>query len=136
METIIAILLSIDYALIIGIISGHYLLTYPTIFQILDDTSAIRFQRKILTRFFFVLLLFSLLAVLITFLFLERSFIIMAGVNSSFALIGWLSVPIMNLARDRNWIKIGSFFEKLTIYLTLSIFIFALTEIIRISLNN
>jgi hypothetical protein len=131
METIIAILLSIDYALIIGIISGHYLLTYPTIFQILDDTSAIRFQRKILTRFFFVLLLFSLLAVLIT-----RSFIIMAGVNSSFALVGWLSVPIMNLARDRNWIKTGSFFEKLTIYLTLSIFIFALTEIIRISLSN
>ena len=83
-----------------------------------------------------MLLLFSLLAVLITFLFLERSFIIMAGVNSSFALVGWLSVPIMNLARDRNWIKTGSFFEKLTIYLTLSIFIFALTEIIRISLNN
>ena len=133
MDTIVVILLSITYALIIGIIFAQALLTAPVVFKVLDNETASKFLRRIFPRYYLIIFLFCLLAVLISYLFLERSFLIMASINSSLALIGYLLIPMTNYAKDRLWDKLFTFFHRLSVYITISIFIFSITEIVRIS---
>ena len=134
MDNIIAILLSITYSLIIGIIFAQALLTAPVVFKVLDYESASKFLRRIFPRYYLMIFLFCLLAVLISYLFLERSFLVMAAINSCLALIGYIIIPMTNSARDRAWDKLFTFLHRLSVYITISIFIFSITEIVRISL--
>ena len=134
MDNIIAILLSITYSLIIGIIFAQALLTAPVVFKVLDNESASKFLRRIFPRYYLMIFLFCLLAVLISYLFLERSFLVMAAINSSLAFIGYIIIPMTNSARDRAWDKLFTFLHRLSVYITISIFIFSITEIVRISL--
>ena len=60
--------------------------------------------------------------------------IIMAAINSGLALIGYIIIPITNSARDRSWDGLFTFLHRLSVYITISIFIFSITEIVRISL--
>ena len=83
MDTIVVILLSITYSLIIGIIFAQALLTAPVVFKVLDNETASKFLRRIFPRYYLIIFLFCLLAVLISYLFLERSFLIMAAINLS-----------------------------------------------------
>ena len=103
MDTIVVILLSITYSLIIGIIFAQALLTAPVVFKVLDNETASKFLRRIFPRYYLIIFLFCLLAVLISYLFLERSFLIMAVINSSLAFIGYIIIPMTNSARDRSW---------------------------------
>ena len=134
MDNIIAILLSITYSLIIGIIFAQALLTAPVVFKVLDNESASKFLRRIFPRYYLMILLFCLLAVLISYLFLERSFLVLAAINSSLAFRGYIILPMTKSARDRAWDKLFTFLHRLSVYITISIFIFSITEIVRISL--
>ena len=115
MDNIIAILLSITYSLIIGIIFAQALLTAPVVFKVLDNESASKFLRRIFPRYYLIIFLFCLLAVLISYLFLERSFLVMAAINSSLAFIGYIIIPMTNSARDRAWDKIFTFLHRLSV---------------------
>ena len=134
MDTIVVILLSITYSLIIGIIFAQALLTAPVVFKVLDNETASKFLRRIFPRYYLIIFLFCLLAVLISYLFLARSFLIMAAINSSLAFIGYIIIPMTNSARDRSWDRLFTFLHRLSVYITISIFIFSITEIVRISL--
>jgi hypothetical protein len=58
----------------------------------------------------------------------------MAAINSTLAFIGYIIIPMTNSARDRSWDRLFTFFHRLSVYITISIFIFSITEIVRISL--
>ena len=71
MNTIIISLLILCYALALGIIFAQVLLTAPVIFKVLDNQNASNFLRKIFPRYYFLLLLITLLALLISYLFFK-----------------------------------------------------------------
>tara|TARA_B100000674_G_C37710152_1_gene854751 strand:- start:476 stop:883 length:408 start_codon:yes stop_codon:yes gene_type:complete len=134
MDTIVVILLTINYSLIIGIIFAQALLTAPVVFKVLDNETASIFLGRIFPRYYLIIFLFCLLAVLISYLFLERSFLIMASINGCLAVIGYIIIPLAKTANNRSWDRLFTFLNRLSVYITISIFIFSITELVRISL--
>ena len=103
MNTLIISLLILCYALTLGIIFAQVLLTAPVVFKVLDEQNASKFLRKIFPRYYLLLLLITLLALLISYLFFTKFDTFIALVASSFALIGYLIIPFTNIAKDRGW---------------------------------
>ena len=64
-------LLILCYALILGIIFAQVLLTAPVVFKVLDEQNAAKFLRKIFPRYYLLLFLISLLALLLSYLFFK-----------------------------------------------------------------
>ena len=95
--------------LIAGVIFTHLALTTPVIFKTLDEESASRFLRTIFPRYYLILFLLSLIALLILY-FQDSSLSWWLGINiSAHALIGLVGIPITNAAKDRGWNKLFSF---------------------------
>ena len=126
MTSSIALILS--NLLIAGVIFSHLVLTNPIIFKTLDEDSAATFLRAIFPRYYLLLFLISLLALLILY-FQESTLSWWLGINiSAHALLGFLSIPITNAAKDRGWDKIFSFFHGVSIYCTIVIFALSIIQ--------
>jgi hypothetical protein len=126
MTSSIALILS--NLLIAGVIFSHLVLTTPIIFKTLDEDSAASFLRAIFPRYYLLLFLISLLALLILY-FQESALSWWLGINiSAHALLGFLSIPITNAAKDRGWDKIFSFFHGVSIYCTIVIFALSIIQ--------
>ena len=108
--------------LIAGVIFTHLALTTPVIFKTLDEESASRFLRTIFPRYYLILFLLSLIALLILYL-QDSSLSWWLGINiSAHALIGLVGIPITNAAKDRGWNKLFSFSHGVSVYCTIVIF--------------
>ena len=114
--------------LIAGVIFTHLALTTPVIFKTLDEESASRFLRTIFPRYYLILFLLSLIALLI--LYLQHSSLCWwLGINiSAHALIGLVGIPITNAAKDRGWNKLFSFSHGVSVYCTIVIFALSIIQ--------
>jgi len=126
-------LLILCYSLVLGIIFTQVLLTAPVVFKVLDDQSASKFLRKIFPRYYLLLFLIILIALLISFLFFEDFDVYLALTAAIFALIGFMIIPITNSARDRGWEKLFKWLHNLSVFNTLIIMIIAIVQIFRVT---
>jgi hypothetical protein len=133
MNTMILSLLILCYSLVLGIIFAQVLLTAPVVFKVLDNQNASKFLRKIFPRYYLLLLLITLIALLVSFLFFEDFDVYLALVAASFALVGYLIIPLTNAARDRGWDKLFKWLHNLSVFNTLVIMIIAIIQIFRIT---
>jgi hypothetical protein len=114
--------------LIAGVIFAHLALTTPVIFKTLDEESASRFLRTIFPRYYLILFLLSLIALLILYL-QDSSLSWWLGINiSAHALIGLVGIPITNAAKDRGWNKLFSFSHGVSVYCTIVIFALSIIQ--------
>jgi hypothetical protein len=114
--------------LIAGVIFTHLALTTPVIFKTLDEESASKFLRTIFPRYYLILFLLSLIALLILY-FQESCLSWGLGINiSAHALIGLVGIPITNAAKDRGWNKLFSFSHGVSVYCTIVIFALSIIQ--------
>tara|TARA_B100000609_G_C17152254_1_gene401552 strand:+ start:38 stop:445 length:408 start_codon:yes stop_codon:yes gene_type:complete len=133
MNTMILSLLILCYSLVLGIIFAQVLLTAPVVFKVLDNQNASKFLRKIFPRYYLLLFLITLIALLISYLFFKDFDFYLALVAASFALLGYLIIPITNSARDRGWNKLFKWLHNLSVFNTIVIMIIAIIQIFRIT---
>ena len=128
MNIVILSLLILCYSLVLGIIFAQVLLTAPVVFKVLDDQNASNFLRKIFPRYYFLILLIAMVALLISYLFFKTIDIYFALTAVSFAFIGYVIIPLTNIARDRGWDKIFSFSHGVSVYCTVVIFALSIIQ--------
>ena len=133
MNTIVISLLILCYALALGIIFAQVLLTAPVVFKVLDDQNASNFLRKIFPRYYLLLFLITLLALLISYLFFKAFDVYIALIAASFSLLGYLIIPLTNLAKDRGWNNIFKWLHNLSVFNTIVIMIIAIMQIFRVT---
>ena len=126
-------LLILCYSLVLGIIFAQVLLTAPVVFKVLDSQNASKFLRKVFPRYYLLLFLITLLALLISFLFFKKLDVYMASVAAVFAILGYLIIPITNIARDRGWDKLFKWLHNFSVFNTLVIMIIAIIQIFRVT---
>ena len=133
MNTMILTLLILCYSLVLGIIFAQVLLTAPVVFKVLDSQNASKFLRKVFPRYYLLLFLITLVALLISFLFFKKLDVYMACVAVVFAILGYLIIPITNSARDRGWDKLFKWLHNFSVFNTLVIMIIAIIQIFRVT---
>ena len=133
MNTMILTLLILCYSLVLGIIFAQVLLTAPVVFKVLDSQNASKFLRKVFPRYYLLLFLITLVALLISFLFFKKLDVYMASVAAIFAILGYLIIPITNSARDRGWDKLFKWLHNFSVFNTLVIMIIAIIQIFRVT---
>ena len=133
MNIVILSLLILCYSLVLGIIFAQVLLTAPVVFKVLDDQNASSFLRKIFPRYYLLILLIALVALLISYLFFKTVDVYFALVAVTFSFLGYLIIPLTNLARDRGWENLFKFFHNLSVFNTLVIFIVSVIQIVRVT---
>ena len=133
MNTVIISLLILCYSLVLGIIFAQVLLTAPVVFKVLDNQNASSFLRKIFPRYYFLLFLISILALLISYLFFTNIDFYAALVAVFFSFLGFIIIPLTNSARDRGWDNLFKWLHNLSIFNTVIIMIIAIVQIFRIT---
>ncbi len=133
MNTMILTLLILCYSLVLGIIFAQVLLTAPVVFKVLDSQNASKFLRKVFPRYYLLLFLITLVALLVSFLFFKKLDVYMASVAAVFAILGYLIIPITNSARDRGWDKLFKWLHNFSVFNTLVIMIIAIIQIFRVT---
>ena len=133
MNTMILTLLTLCYSLVLGIIFAQVILTAPVVFKVLDSQNASKFLRKVFPRYYLLLFLITLVALLISFLFFKKLDVYMASVAAVFAILGYLIIPITNSARDRGWDKLFKWLHNFSVFNTLVIMIIAIIQIFRVT---
>ena len=133
MNTVIISLLILCYSLVLGIIFAQVLLTAPVVFKVLDNQNASNFLRKIFPRYYFLLFLISILALLISYLFFTNIDFYAALVAVFFSFLGFIIIPLTNSARDRGWDNLFKWLHNLSIFNTIIIMIIAILQIFRIT---
>ena len=126
-------LLILCYSLVLGIIFAQVLLTAPVVFKVLDSQNASKFLRKVFPRYYLLLFLITVVALLISFLFFKKLDVYMACVAVVFAILGYLIIPITNSARDRGWDKLFKWLHNFSVFNTLVIMIIAIIQIFRVT---
>ena len=131
MNTLIISLLILCYSLVLGIIFAQVLLTAPVVFKVLDNQNASKFLRKIFPRYYFLLFLITILALLISYLFFNIFDIVAAVIAVSFSFLGFIIIQLTNSARDRGWEKLFKWLHNLSVFNTLVIMVIAIIQIFR-----
>lgn len=126
-------LLILCYALILGVIFAQVLLTAPVVFKVLDEQSASKFLRKIFPRYYLLLFLISLLALLLSYLFFKSFDIYSALTTVGFAFAGYIIIPLTNAARDRGWDGVFQWLHNFSIFNTVIIMIISIVQIFRLT---
>jgi hypothetical protein len=99
----------------------------------LDNQNASIFLRKIFPRYYLLLTLLTLIALLVSYLFFEIVDIYLALTAVSFSFLGYIIIPLTNAARDRGWDKVFKGLHNLSVFNTLIILLVSVTQIVRIS---
>ena len=133
MNIVILSLLILCYSLVLGIIFAQVLLTAPVVFKVLDDQNASNFLRKIFPRYYLLIFLITLIALLISYLFFNLVDIYIALVASVFAFTGYIIIPLTNFAKDRGWDSMFKWLHNLSVFNTLVIMIAAIIQIVRVT---
>ena len=133
MNEAVIVLLSLSYSLILGIIVAQVILTAPVVFKVLDNQNASNFLRKIFPRYYLLILLIALVALLISYLFFKIADVYFALTAVAFAFIGYVIIPLTNIARDRGWERLFNFFHNLSVFNTIVIFIVSVVQIVRVT---
>ena len=133
MNIITLSLLILSYSLVLGIIFAQVLLTAPVVFKVLDNQNASIFLRKIFPRYYLLLTLLTLIALLVSYLFFEIVDIYLALTAVSYSFLGYIIIPLTNAARDRGWDKVFKGLHNLSVFNTLIILLVSVTQIVRIS---
>ena len=133
MNTLIISLLILCYSLVLGIIFAQVLLTAPVVFKVLDNQNASKFLRKIFPRYYLLLFLITILALLISFLFFKKFDVYAAFGATVFAFLGYIIIPLTNVARDRGWNNLFKWLHNLSVFNTLVIMIIAIVQIFRVT---
>ena len=131
MNIVVLSLLILCYSLVLGIIFAQVLLTAPVVFKVLDDQNASNFLRKIFPRYYFLLFLISLIALLISYLFFEILFVYFALTSAALSFIGFSIIPFTNFAKDRGWENLFKWLHNLSVLNTIGILIVAIAQIVR-----
>tara|TARA_B100000886_G_scaffold133200_1_gene89851 strand:- start:114 stop:521 length:408 start_codon:yes stop_codon:yes gene_type:complete len=131
MDILIISLLILCYSLVLGVIFAQVLLTAPVAFKVLDDQNASKFLRKIFPRYYLLLFLITLVALLISYLFFQIFDVYAALIAVVFSLFGYLIIPLTNTARDRGWESLFKWLHNLSVFNTLIIMIIAVLQIFR-----
>tara|TARA_X000000950_G_C13888454_1_gene649845 strand:+ start:104 stop:466 length:363 start_codon:yes stop_codon:yes gene_type:complete len=118
---------------VLGIIFAQVLLTAPVVFKVLDNQNASKFLRKIFPRYYLLLFLITILALLISFLFFNKFDIYVALVAVSFSFLGYIIIPLTNIARDNCWNSLFKWLHNLSVFNTLVIMIVAIVQIFRVT---
>ncbi len=126
-------MLILCYSLVLGIIFAQVLLTAPVVFKVLDNENASKFLRKIFPRYYLLLFLITLLALLISYLFFKQFDIYAAVVAVSFSFLGYIIIPLTNIARDRGWDSLFKWLHNLSVFNTLIIMVIAIMQIFRVT---
>ena len=117
----------------LGIIFAQVLLTAPVVFKVLDNQNASKFLRKIFPRYYLLLFLITILALLISFLFFNKFDIYVALVAVSFSFLGYIIIPLTNIARDKGWNSLFKWLHNLSVFNTLVIMVIAIVQIFRVT---
>jgi len=133
MNTLIISLLILCYSLVLGIIFAQVLLTAPVVFKVLDNENASKFLRKIFPRYYLLLFLITLLALLISYLFFKTFDIYAAITAVFFSFLGYIIIPLTNIARDRGWDNLFKWLHNLSVFNTLVIMVIAIMQIFRVT---
>jgi|TARA_Y100000766_G_scaffold226431_1_gene199316 hypothetical protein len=133
MNTLIISLLILCYSLVLGIIFAQVLLTAPVVFKVLDNENASKFLRKIFPRYYLLLFLITLLALLISYLFFKTFDIYAAIIAVFFSFLGYIIIPLTNIARDRGWDNLFKWLHNLSVFNTLVIMVIAIMQIFRVT---
>ena len=109
--------------LLSGVISGMILfqtaIVAPVVFTTLDAENASKFLRKIFPRFFMVIFILGISALIVSSVFLSIQGIVIAAVTTISMIISYLVVPATNKARDEDRSKAFRRLHTLTVVLTL-----------------
>ena len=119
MNIVTLILLILCYSLVLGIIFAQVLLTAPVVFKVLDDQNASNF-------------LITLIALLISYLFFSTIDIYIALIAVSFSFLGYIIIPLTNIAKDRGWDSLFKGLHSLSVLNTVIIFLASIVEIVRV----
>jgi hypothetical protein len=119
--------------LVLGIIFAQVILTAPVVFKVLDNQNASLFLRKIFPRYYLLLTLLTLLALLISYLFFNTIDIYLALTAVSFSFLGYIIIPVTNASRDRGWDKLFKGLHNLSVLNTLIILLISITQVVRVS---
>jgi hypothetical protein len=133
MNEAVIVLLTLSYSLILGIIVAQVALTAPVVFKVLDNDNASKFLRAIFPRYYLLLFLICLVALLISYLWFSIIDIWIALTASMLAFIGFIIIPLTNSARDRGWNKLFKFLHNISVLNTIILFIIAVAQLVRIS---
>ena len=133
MNTLIISLLILCYSLVLGIIFAQVLLTAPVVFKVLDNENASKFLRKIFPRYYLLLFLITLLALLISYLFFKTFDIYAAIIAVFFSFLGYIIIPLTNIARDRGWDNLFKWLHNLSVFNTLVIMVIVIMQIFRVT---
>ncbi|MDC0453874.1 DUF4149 domain-containing protein [Gammaproteobacteria bacterium] len=133
MNEAVIVLLTLSYSLILGIIVAQVALTAPVVFKVLDNDNASKFLRAIFPRYYLLLFLICLVALLISYLWFSVIDIWIALTASMLAFIGFIIIPLTNSARDRGWNKLFKFLHNISVLNTIILFIIAIAQLVRIS---
>ena len=132
MNIVTLILLILCYSLVLGIIFAQVLLTAPVVFKVLDDQNASNFLRRIFPRYYLLLILITLIALLISYLFFSTIDIYIALIAVSFSFLGYIIIPLTNIAKDRGWDSLFKGLHSLSVLNTVIIFLASIVEIVRV----
>ena len=109
--------------LLSGVISGMILfqtaIVAPVVFTTLDVENASKFLRKIFPRFFMVIFILGISALIVSSVFLSIQGIVIAAVTAISMIISYLVVPATNKARDEDRSTAFRRLHTLTVVLTL-----------------
>ena len=109
--------------LLSGVISGMILfqtaIVAPVVFTTLDAENASKFLRKIFPRFFMVIFILGISALIVSSAILSMQGIIIAAITAISMFISYLVVPATNKARDEERSKAFRRLHTLTVVLTL-----------------
>ena len=133
MNIITLSLLILSYSLVLGIIFAQVLLTAPVVFKVLDNQNASLFLRKIFPRYYLLLILLTLIALLISDLFFETTDVYLALIAVSFSFLGYIIIPMTNAAKDRGWDKFFKVLHNLSVFNTIVILLISITQVVRVS---
>ena len=114
--------------LIAGVIFCHLALTTPIIFKTLQEEEASRFLRAIFPRYYLLIFLLSLPALLILY-FQDSILSWWLGFNlTAHALVGLIGIPVTNAAKDRGWDGLFAFSHGVSVYCTIVIFALSMIQ--------
>jgi hypothetical protein len=122
--------------LLSGVISGMILfqtaIVAPVVFTTLDAENASNFLRKIFPRFFMVIFILGISALIVSSAILSIQGIIIAAITAISMFISYLVVPATNKARDEERSKAFRRLHTLTVVLTLFTLLANLSWILQI----
>ena len=133
MNIVVLSLLILCYSLVLGIIFAQVLLTAPVVFKVLDNQNASLFLRKIFPRYYLLLSLITLIALLISYLFFNKFDIYFALTAVCFSIFGYVIIPLTNVAKDRGWDNMFKVLHNLSVFNTIIILIVSVVQIIRVT---